>query len=114
LCPLADLAVWAEQATSRQLSGLLAAWCPPGEVLLLGERLPPLPAGQRFWGGAVLLPLGFRADPDLAEDALREALGLEGGAVGVLTDQGLEVVEHAAFAPLTRAGVRLALGQSAL
>jgi hypothetical protein len=109
-CPRGDFAAWVERATSRQLVGLQAAWCPAGPVLLLGERLPPLAAGERFWGRLLLLPLGFRADPDLGEDALREALGL-GGDVGLLTAEGLEVVPRGAFGPVTRAGVRLAVRQ---
>jgi hypothetical protein len=109
-CSLAELAEWGEKATSRQLAGLQAAWCPAGSVLVLGERLPPLAAGERYWGRSLLVPLGFRADPDLTEDALREALGL-GGDVGILTAEGLEVVPRSAFGPLTRAGVRLAVGQ---
>ncbi len=112
-CPVADFAAWVEGATSRQLAGLQAAWCPAGPVLLLGERLPPLAAGERFWGRSLLLPLGFRAEPDLGEDALREALGL-GGDVGLLTAEGLEVVARSAFGPVTRAGVRLALGKAVL
>jgi hypothetical protein len=112
-CPLAELAEWVEEATSRQMAGLQAAWCPAGSVLLLGERLPPLAAGERFWGRSLLVPLGFRPDPDLDEDALREALGL-GGDVGILTAEGLEVVPRGAFGALTRAGLRLALGQVGL
>ena len=34
-----------------------------------------LPAGERFWGEEVFLPLGYRPDPELPESALRTALG---------------------------------------
>ena len=57
-----------------------AAWSVPAgggpgeaEVLLLGPaaRLPVAEDGLRFWGVDVLIPLGYRAEPDLAERALR-------------------------------------------
>jgi hypothetical protein len=112
LCPLADLAAWAEQATSRQLAGLEAALDDAGRVLVLGERLPPLAAGERYWGRLLLLPLGWRAEPDLGEAALAEAVGLRQGDIGLLSAAGVEVVDRQACRPLTRAGVRLAVRQS--
>jgi hypothetical protein len=80
-----------------------------GRVLVLGERLPPLAAGERYWGRWLLLPLGWRAEPDLGEAALAEAVGLRQGEVGLLGASGLEVVDRRTFRPLTRAGVRLAM-----
>jgi hypothetical protein len=103
---LADLATWAECATSLQLESVVATG-DQGAVLLRGDRLPPL-AGERFWGRRVLLPLGTRAEPDLAEDILAAALRLEAGELALVSDRGAELVPLAAFAPLTRAGVRLA------
>jgi hypothetical protein len=75
-CHLSDLAGWAERATSKQLAALEAIHA--GEsVLLRGSRLPPLAAGQRYWGRAILIPLGFRFRLDLSEGVLREALRLQ-------------------------------------
>jgi hypothetical protein len=111
-CSLGELALWAESATSWQLAGLQAAFDPDGQVLLLGERLPPLAGGERCWGRSLLVPLGYRPEPDLGEDSLREALGLGGNIeVGLWTEEGLEVVPRSALGPMTRAGVRLAVGQ---
>jgi hypothetical protein len=78
-------------------------------VLVRGARLPALPGGERFWGETVLIPLGFAARPDLAEPLLREGLGLGEEELALLTPAGVEVIPHAVFRPLTRAGVRLAL-----
>jgi hypothetical protein len=103
---LAELQRWADGATSHQLASVHATHT-EGMVLLRGERLPAL-AGERFWGRRVLLPLGRRAEPDVGEDALAEALGLEGGELALVEEQTAEVVPLAAFAPLTRAAVRLA------
>jgi hypothetical protein len=111
-CDLAGLDRWAEGATGRRLAGLEAAYCAaPGgpRVLLLGERLPPLPGGERFWGRAVLAPLGWRPEPALGEAALRAALDLRDEELALLRPEGVEVVPRSAFRPLTRVGIRLAL-----
>jgi hypothetical protein len=107
-CPLAELTGWVESATSRQLAELKAAHCPEGTVLVRGRRLPPLAAGERFWGTAMLVPLGLRPEPDASEEVLRAALGLGAGDVGLWSGEGVEVIDGRAFGPLTRAGVRLA------
>jgi hypothetical protein len=106
---LADLGRWADQATSHQLACLVAAR-DLDRVLLraVKSRLPAL-AGQRFWGQRVLLPAGWRAEPELPEGVLASVLGLGPDELGLLTQEGAEVIPLAAFAPLTRAGVRRAL-----
>jgi hypothetical protein len=110
-CRLKELAGWAELATTRQLAALEAAVDEEGRVLVLGERLPPLAGGDRYWGQRLLLPLGWRAEPSLAEDVLREAVGLGPDQVGLLTQAGLEAVDRSALRPLTRAAVRLGMRQ---
>jgi hypothetical protein len=111
LCELADLARWADTATSRHLGALRAARC-GDRVLVLGKRLPPLSAGERWWGDGVLVPLGFRPEPNLPEGVLRQALGLEDGDAALLGVDGAERVPAEAFGPMSRAGVRLAVGHS--
>jgi hypothetical protein len=106
---LAELARWAEHATTRQLASLSAAH-DQGVVLLRGEKLPPL-EGERFWGRRVLFPLGRRPEPDLGEDVLAAALRLEAGEQAVVSGEWAEIVPLAAFAPLSRAGVRLAVNK---
>jgi hypothetical protein len=108
---LAELAAWVENATSHQLAGLEAAVDADGHALVIGERLPLFSAGERFWGNAVLAPLGWRAEPDVGEAALCEALGLGTTQFGILRAAGLEVVNRGVLRPLTRAGVRLAVLQ---
>lgn len=103
---LDELARWADGATSQQLASL-AATHDQGVVLLRGERLPAL-RGERYWGRRVLFPVGRRPEPDLGEQVLVEALRLEEGELAIVSGEGAEIVPLAAFAPLTRAGVRLA------
>ena len=62
---------------------------------------------MRFWGETVLVPTGFRPEPDLPAAALRAALGVAADELLVLDETGAEVIPRAAFEPLTRAGVRL-------
>jgi hypothetical protein len=107
-CRLADLALWADNATTHQLSSLRAAH--HGErVLLLGAPLPIVVGGVRFWGQRVLMPLGYRTEPALPEALLVQALALEVEELALLTPDAVEIISCRALAPLTRAGVRLAL-----
>jgi hypothetical protein len=80
-------------------------------VLLLGERLPPIAEGERFWGQRVLIPLGFRSEPALPESALREVLEVGPDDIALLGDRRAEVIEGRALQQLTRAGVRLAVSR---
>jgi hypothetical protein len=104
-CRPAELARWAEWATTRQLTSLEAARC-GDRVLLRGERLPLLPGGERYWGTTVLVPLGFRPQPDLAEALLRAALGLDDAELALLGADGVEVVPRDSLRPLHRAEAR--------
>jgi hypothetical protein len=125
---LGELTAWAEAVPSARLGALLAARH-GARVLLLGQRLPPLPGGERFWGERVLVPLGNRPEPALPESAIREALGaaeeellflraacgLAGAAVAKsqAAEAEVEIIPRAAFEPLTRAGLRLAAREAA-
>lgn len=119
VCSLATLHDWAVQATSRQLAALRGARA--GErVLLLGEKLPLLPASVRLWGRRMLVPLGCRAEPALPESAWIEALGLGDEAIAILgqasaaapdqevAEPQIDIVPADAVQTLSRAAVRLA------
>jgi hypothetical protein len=112
LCSLEVLGRWAESAPTAQLAALHAARC-GGMVLLLGRSLPPLSGGERFWGGRVLMPLGYRVEPRLPASALAEALRLKTDELLLLHREQREVLPRSVFQPLTRASVRLALRESA-
>jgi len=106
-CTAAELARWADGTPAARLAALEAAWC-KGRVLVLGARLPPLASGRRYWGEAVLVPLGFRPEPDLPPGAVRDALGLTAEELLLLDEGSAEVVPRSALRPLTRARARLA------
>jgi hypothetical protein len=112
-CGLAELARWADALPEVRLASLRAARC-RGRVLVLGERLPAVPSGRRYWGELLLVPLGFRTEPGLPAEAIRASLGLTGDDLLVLGDGRAEVVPSSALQPLTRAGLRLATGEVAI
>lgn len=107
-CALADLAGWADTATSHELAAVRAAHA-GGRVVLRGAGLPTVPAATRFWGDDVLVPVGFRPEPDLGPDVIRAAAGADSDDIVLLSESGADLIPKAAFAPVSRAGLRLAL-----
>ena len=115
LCPLAVLGDWADSAPSAAIEAIRGVFR-SDQALLLGEQLPAWPGSTRYWGGRVLVSIGFEPRPGLPEDVLLEALGGSGRELLRLVpdDRGggglaVEVVPLDEFRPLSRAGVRLAL-----
>jgi hypothetical protein len=107
-CPITDLLKWGEAATTAELSAVRAARC-GRQAILIGAKLPAIPSAARYWGDDLLVPVGFRAEPDLPRAALRTACGATTDEQLVLLDaNGADVIPRAAFEPLTRAGLRLA------
>jgi hypothetical protein len=106
-CSPGELARWADGTPAARLAALEAAWR-KGFVLVLGARLPPLASARRYWGETVLVPLGYRPEPDLPPGALRDALGVTAEELLLLDESSAEAVPRSAFRPLTRARVRLA------
>jgi len=109
-CDLDKLARWADTVPASRLGALQGALC-QGRVLVVGERLPLFPSEERYWGEPVLVPLGYRPEPNLPADALREALGVAGEEILILDVGKAESVPRIALGPLTRAGIRLAAGE---
>lgn len=105
-CNIDDLQTWAEQATTKQLTDCQAACC-ENKVILRGPRLPAVLEAERFWGSRVWIPLGLCPEPNLPETALRAAAEVSLGEILLLTRQGAEAIPEDAFAPVTRAGLRL-------
>ena len=118
LCPMATLGRWADSATSAEIEAIRGVM-QDDSALLLGQQLPAWRGSVRYWGGRVLVPIGFETRPSLPEEVLLEALGGSGREllrlVLVADDSGgdglaVEAIPLEAFRPLSRAGVRLALG----
>jgi hypothetical protein len=117
-CRLLQVVEWAERAPSGWIESLSGTWCAPAgtgpgdaEVLVIGPppRLPSPRDGLRFWGNDVLIPLGYRASPELTERALRDVVGAAADDLVVLDEEGPELISRGAFRPLSRASIRLAM-----
>jgi hypothetical protein len=111
VCSVEALVRWADVATTAELATVRAARC-GSRAILLGPRLPSLAGAVRFWGTDVLVPVGFRPEPDLPPAVLREASGAELDELLVLDETGAEVIPKGAMETLTRAGVRLGAAQT--
>jgi hypothetical protein len=108
MCELADLRGWAETATTAELQAVRGAVC-GSRVILRGSALPSIPGATRYWGESVLVPIGFRPDPDLPPGMIRAAVRAADDEIVLLTETGADLVSVAVFEPLTRAGLRLRL-----
>jgi hypothetical protein len=113
LCPMVELRRWADSAPSVEFAAIRGAV--QGEMaLLMGRSLPPWPGATRYWGQRVLIPIGFRLQPSLPEDAVLQVLAASGEDVYRVipqTDDSLgltvEAISLDSFRVLSRAGVRL-------
>jgi hypothetical protein len=107
-CRVEALRSWADKATTAEITRVRAAW--RGDVTwLIGHALPAIPGAERFSGARVLVPLGFRADPDWPESALREAASVSDQEILVLAGDWAEAIPAPAFRPLTRGALRRAM-----
>jgi hypothetical protein len=111
-CDIAGLRRWAETATTAELAAVQAA-CSGSRALLLGTKLPAVPHATRHWGDDLLVPVGYRPEPDLAPAILRGAVGAGADDLVALDERGAEIIPRSAFEPLTRAGIRLLLAEVA-
>jgi hypothetical protein len=100
-----------DRAPTTELEAVRAACC-GSLILLLGATLPTVSVGRRFWGRRVLVPLGYRPEPALAEDALRSALGVLPDELLLIDHGGVEVVPGDVFQPVRRAAVRFCLREA--
>jgi hypothetical protein len=106
--PLDVVTAWANTATTFALAAVRGA-VSDNRVVLLGT-LPTLPDTVRLWGESVLVPLGFRVEPDLPSELVRAAVGATTDEIVLFDETGVDRIPTSAFTPLTRAGIRLAAG----
>jgi hypothetical protein len=113
MCKLSILKEWADWATTQQLSCIRGARR-GRRVLLLGRRLPHLAGSERFWGGRLVLPLGYRLEPALPETELLQAWGVKENEFVLYHAEGALILSQSVFEPLTRAGIRVAHREEAV
>ncbi len=110
ICTIAELAEWADTATTAELARVRGART-GDRVALIGEQLPTILRAKRFWGRDVFVPVGFRPEPNLPTPALLAATGTTPKEFLFLDETGADVIPRGAFEPLTRAGVRLGVSE---
>lgn len=111
ICPLSDLLAWTDAIPTCRLGQLQCARN-GSNVLVIGSRLPLFATSQRFWGEAILLPLGFRLEPDLPERLLRVCLDLSATELAIVTEAGIDVLDRSELTRLNRASLRLAMAEA--
>ncbi len=107
-CEIADLRNWSDSATTAELRSVRGA-ITGIRVLLRGKSLPFVPSATRYWGDTLLVPIGFRPDPDLPAQLIHAAVQAAEHELVVFGPNGADIVPTSAFEPLTRAGLRLAM-----
>lgn len=106
-CSTVALQAWADTAPASEIAALKGARC-GNRAWIIGQSLPAVASAERFWGEQVLIPLGWRAEPDWPEAALREATAVGPNEILILTADGAGAISDDAFQPLTRAAIRRA------
>ena len=106
-CPLDLFLAWADMTPACALEKYQGA-IRGDRLMVLGKKLPWLDQAERFWGISVLVPIGFRPEPCLAESDLRRAAGIAEADVLILRPERLEIFARDRFTPLTHASLRLA------
>lgn len=109
-CDLAVLNPWVESATTAELKGVQACLC-DDRVLIVGPKLPWVDPAERFRGKDVLIPIGYRPEPDWSEAALRETAGINRDEILMLGHDHIETIPRETLEPLRRARFREAMGQ---
>ncbi len=109
-CSLSAFWTWAETMPACVLLRYRAA-LGGARLFVLGKKLPWIEGSERFWGRRVLIPLGYRPDPNLSETSLRLLSGTADSNLLVLHDAGCETIPQDHFTPLTHAALRLALAE---
>jgi len=104
-CTWSDFVRWADTATTFSIERLEAAKS-DDVVWLRGEHLPPIAKSERFWGERLLLPLGFRAEPDWPESMLLAIADVPSSDVVVVLPNAIEIIPANAWGPVSRAAIR--------
>ncbi len=107
LTTLADWRHWAETAAQARLNPLAFAVSRGGDVVVRGAPAPPLPGTRFVERQGVAAAAGWRWEPAIDVDVVRELLGLAEGDCALLhADQNWERIPAADFVRASRSAVR--------
>jgi hypothetical protein len=113
-CDVSTLASWADTVSQFRLPALRAARC-GNRVLVTARQHSSLrcdiwSGAERFWGERVLIPLGWRPEPEVAESAILEAHGVSEDQYLLWKPTGSEAIPISAFQSLSRGGIKSVVG----
>ncbi|MGF1580417.1 MAG: hypothetical protein ACFCD0_13735 [Gemmataceae bacterium] len=111
LCQLEVLTEWSQTVSVLKLETLRAAIA-GNDVFILGESLPAILSGDRFWGTRVLVPLGMRLHPELSEATVRSALSTNTDELVLFRENSCEAIPEVVFQPLSRASLSLVMRET--
>lgn len=105
--PLDAFARFVELAPRVRLERWRLAVSQEGDALVRGTPLPPLPGTRLAIHDDVALPLGYAWRPAIPAPAVRRALGLATGELGLWRpERGWERIGSGSFVPVAREAVR--------
>ena len=82
------------------------------EVLIRGTPLPPIPGRGLIERDGIVVPSGWRFDPDLPFSVVRQILNLGDSAIALFASDGsFEQIPESAFIQANRSAVRITDGQ---
>ena len=104
---LADWQVYAETAPEIRLSPLHFALSATGDVLVMGEPLPPLPGVEYWLRDSILLPGAYDLEWPLVADLFNHRENSKGSYFLLFEKDGnWQKIEKRCFVPASRAGIR--------
>ena len=104
---LADWQAYAETAPEIRLAALRFALSAAGDVLVMGEPLPPLPGVEYWLRDSILLPAAYDLEWPLVAQLFNQRENSKGGYFFLFEKEGnWQKIEKRCFVPATRAGIR--------
>jgi hypothetical protein len=104
---LADWQAYAETAPEIRLAALRFALSATGDVLVMGEPLPPLPGVEYWLRDSILLPAAYDLEWPLVAELFNQRENGKGTCFLIFEKDGSwQKIEKRCFVPASRAGIR--------
>ena len=104
---LADWQAYAETAPEIRLAALRFALSAAGDVLVMGEPLPPLPGWEYWLRKSILLPAAYDLEWPLVVELFNQLENGKGTCFLLFEKDGnWQKIEKRSFVPASRAGIR--------
>ena len=98
---------WVSRTADVRMGRLRFACSENGHVLVHGLPVPSLKGSRFCEAGDVALPVDFALEPAVPAAVVHQLSDAPAGALVLVRDDSLQVIERSNFVPLTRAAVRM-------